>query len=49
MKRMTYQVIDDIKSVIVSVLWVDSTMLLFSHVIFKCVFVSEGLLTVQTL
>lgn len=49
MKRKTYQIIDDIKAVILSVLGIDPSMLLFPHVIFKCIFVPEGLLTVQAL
>lgn len=49
MKRKTYQIIDDIKLVILSVLRVDPSVLLFPHMIFKCVFVPEGLLTVQAL
>lgn len=49
MKRKAYQVIDDIKPVVLSVLRIDLTMLLFPHVIFERAFVPEGLLTVQAL
>lgn len=49
MKRKTYQIIDDIKLVVFSVLRVDLTMLLFPHVISESAFVPEDLLTVQAL
>ena len=45
----SYQVVDDVEAVVLAVVGVDATMSFLPHVIFQCGFISERLLTVQTL